>query len=365
MQKTPPSGKQDWVVVAFAGDLGSENRCFQPLVANSVPGGALYPAIAEIAERQQRKALTLDCALRALDLGESPSSIILISAMGFGLETLVGINASYRVLYSLESPLQSKRFHLRLSSVSKNFNRAFLFGGLLRYSHAMQSFAISFPMSERTGITASVPIEKRRLLVAVNANKSPYARDDLTSPKIAAFAHDVAFELAKVIYPILAFPNYYKLRREVFSQCSKAGMLDLYGRGWERDSVLSRSDAWRGPLLGNKGDVISGYKFCLCFENCALNGYIPEKIYDCFVARVVPIYCGACDISRSIPKKCYIDFHDFRTVADMIKTIVEMDSGTIHDYLAAADLFLQSEDYLKTDPLFLARRIIPEETELA
>ena len=63
--------------------------------------------------------------------------------------------------------------------------------------------------------------------------------------------------------------------------------------------------------------MISNYKFVLCFENTVYPGYITEKIIDCFVAGTVPIYLGAPDIEKYIPKDAFIDMRDFDSFAEL------------------------------------------------
>jgi hypothetical protein len=78
---------------------------------------------------------------------------------------------------------------------------------------------------------------------------------------------------------------------------------------------------WASRLQGNSGIIRRGicgdklatlreYKFAICYENCALPGYITEKIIDCFVAGVIPIYRGAPDVSHHIPAKAYLSADD-------------------------------------------------------
>ena len=45
------------------------------------------------------------------------------------------------------------------------------------------------------------------------------------------------------------------------------------------------------------------YRFYICYENTeGVEDYITEKIFDCFAAGFVPIYWGASNIEKYIPK---------------------------------------------------------------
>jgi hypothetical protein len=57
------------------------------------------------------------------------------------------------------------------------------------------------------------------------------------------------------------------------------------------------------PLI----NVLNKYKFVICFENSYSNGYVTEKIFNCFFARAVPIYKGDPDIRKYIRSSSFID----------------------------------------------------------
>ena len=59
-----------------------------------------------------------------------------------------------------------------------------------------------------------------------------------------------------------------------------------------------------------KKDLIKNYKFSFCPENSIYPGYVTEKIIDCLVAGVIPLYQGAPDVTDFIPKDCFIDISE-------------------------------------------------------
>ena len=54
-------------------------------------------------------------------------------------------------------------------------------------------------------------------------------------------------------------------------------------------------------------NVFNRYKFVICFENSYLDGYITEKIFNCFFSKTIPIYKGSPIISSYISDKSFID----------------------------------------------------------
>lgn len=63
--------------------------------------------------------------------------------------------------------------------------------------------------------------------------------------------------------------------------------------------------------------IFNKYKFILCIENSYDDGYITEKIFNCFFANTIPLYKG----SKKI--KNYINENRFINLYDPIETIIE------------------------------------------
>jgi hypothetical protein len=65
--------------------------------------------------------------------------------------------------------------------------------------------------------------------------------------------------------------------------------------------------------LGTNMYLMKEFKFCICFENCALEGYVTEKITEPLLGHAIPIYCGASDVNKYINAKCFINVNDYKT----------------------------------------------------
>ncbi len=133
----------------------------------------------------------------------------------------------------------------------------------------------------------------------------------------------------------------YIKRREAAEYFSShaSDSFDLYGSFWP-DSYGSK-----GPVARDKKfDVLSKYKFILSYDSITnQNGYISEKIFDAFNAKVIPIYWGADNVTDYIPKECFIDKRDFATYDELLAYISGM---TVKEY----DHRIQKiEEYLKSN----------------
>ena len=94
-----------------------------------------------------------------------------------------------------------------------------------------------------------------------------------------------------------------------------------------------------------KFDVIKDFNFYYCYENTiGINGYVCEKIFDCFYCGIVPIYWGAPNIKELIPYNCFIDGRDFGSDERLYRFIKSMDYPTYRQYLEEAQRFLYSKE---------------------
>lgn len=113
---------------------------------------------------------------------------------------------------------------------------------------------------------------------------------------------------------------------------------DFYGVGWNE----SEHPCYKGRI-DDKSKCYHQYRYAICYENIeGLRGYITEKILDCLVSGIVPIYAGSKDVADYVPENCFIklrDFSDYDKLYDYIKNINE---EQYNQYLQKADDFLNS-----------------------
>ena len=139
----------------------------------------------------------------------------------------------------------------------------------------------------------------------------------------------------------------------------------LYGRGWERPAALpgrwgrvrnqvrkllarvlpARSPyaTWRGPI-DDKIELLTRARFCLAHENCRdLEGYVTEKLFDCFRAGCVPVYVGPKEITDLVPADCFIDGRAFATPAALDARLRAIDDAEYRGYQTRIREFLGAE----------------------
>ena len=139
----------------------------------------------------------------------------------------------------------------------------------------------------------------------------------------------------------------------------------LFGRGWERPAALpgrwgrvrnqfrkiaarflpakSPYATWRGPV-DDKIELLTRALFCLAHENCRdLEGYVTEKLFDCFRAGCVPVYVGPREIAELVPKDCFIDGRAFATPAELAAHLRAIGDDEYRAYQERIRAFLGSD----------------------
>jgi hypothetical protein len=133
----------------------------------------------------------------------------------------------------------------------------------------------------------------------------------------------------------------------------------LYGLGWDQpiagfgpDYRRAVRKAYAGvipPDVRSKRQVMSGFRYAICFENCSFPGYVTEKIVDCFLAGCIPVYWGAPDITDFVPRETFIDFRRFGSFEELDKYMTDLTEIEAMQYLEAARDFLSSKSFDKFD----------------
>jgi len=237
----------------------------------------------------------------------------------------------------MEPPLVAPKLYCALPDLTRHFERV--------YVHNTEGDGYSLDGVDRTRLrTFNWPQPNRGVLepywsagermnriVVINGNHKALSRDsaELYSTRISAMV-----SLAR-------FDN-----------------VDLYGQGW--DKWWSRRSLWphywvnyrtlmsiyRGSCV-SKSDVLSKYRFSLCFENMAMTGYVTEKIFDCLYAGCVPLYLGAKNIENLIPSEAYVDCRQFTSWEELNAYVTAMSNSQVEAKRQAGRAFLESDAILK------------------
>lgn len=138
-----------------------------------------------------------------------------------------------------------------------------------------------------------------------------------------------------------------KNHREVVTQ-------ELMDAGIRVDALSTCLHNTKKPLHDDKIQMIRPYKFHLAFENGSVDDYITEKVYDAFLAGIVPVYLGASNINLNVPDGSIINVADFESTAELADHLNEcMKNETLYNtyhewrFRPLPPWFLKRFDYTK------------------
>ena len=243
------------------------------------------------------------------------------------LDYILVLRADYKVFYrvsKLENNVKKIYFAIEPEVVKKEHNQKNIkkllniFDMIITPFDDLVDYNKIFPCTVYENLVPDfgcIPFNDRRLLVNVSGYKHSFNRHELYSERIRL---------------IKWFDKQIK--------CGKnKNEFDLFGQGkWQR----IHSESYRGKAE-NKIRLYHNYKFALALENSrGINGYMTEKLFDCFIAGIVPIYAGADNIEQYVPQNCYIDYFAFPSVEKLIDYIRNMREEEYNGYISNIKNFI-------------------------
>lgn len=187
--------------------------------------------------------------------------------------------------------------------------------------------------------TPKKEFKNKKFLILINSNKLPFPPLQFFSP------------LGKELFS-------ERMRAVDFFEKRIPDKFSLYGRGWNKPRKYSllepifgfkKHPTYKGEVgMEDKIDLLSNFKYCIAFENLTnVEGYITEKMFDCFKARCVPIYWGATNVEKYIPKECFIDFRDFDfNYERLLNFLNSIDEVTYNHYIKNIEKLLSDKEFV-------------------
>lgn len=177
-------------------------------------------------------------------------------------------------------------------------------------------FKMNYPQSLLPFLGNKISFQQKKLCTMIAANKMYEHPDELYSERL----HAIQF--------------FMKNAQKDF---------DLYGYNWEKFSLPLT--CYKGSVR-DKGEVFSKYRFAICYENTKnAQGYITEKIFDCFSGGAIPVYWGADNITDFIPDNTFIDRRKFANYYELLYYLQSITEAEYNQYIQNIKKFLQSEAY--------------------
>lgn len=111
------------------------------------------------------------------------------------------------------------------------------------------------------------------------------------------------------------FNNPVQMRVEAFHKFSAYKQVHGYGRPFNN---------WFDGEI-KKYEVLSNYKFSICFENRNYPGYYTEKPFHAKTSGTVPIYFSDKQISNDMNEKAFIHYGDFDSMDSLVEYVKRVD----------------------------------------
>ena len=178
----------------------------------------------------------------------------------------------------------------------------------------------------------STTFSKKKLLFSVSSNKGYYKKESLCRFKYKGYE-----ELYKIL------KNDFDLYGYFWNQSLFRWFLKFI-RGTKSKFFFKLPQYFKG-IVENKNEIMDNYKFCLIIENMSEISFITEKIFHAIYNGCIPIYYGAPNISKIIPKGCFINLRDFKGWESLCDYIMKYKDEDYKKFLIKRKSFLHSKEY--------------------
>jgi len=113
-------------------------------------------------------------------------------------------------------------------------------------------------------------------------------------------------------------------RNKMFNLLNLYKKVDSYGKFANNMGGYLKCNYWDEEFI----QLISNYKFIICFENTKINTYITEKIINPFLANIIPIYWSTHHIKNmfNIDSILFLEDETDESYNNLINKIIELDN---------------------------------------
>ncbi|RXJ79197.1 glycosyltransferase family 10 domain-containing protein [Arcobacter sp. F2176] len=342
-------------------------------------GASWFPIFADLVKELNYDVLSGDIALKMINENKiDATNILIIQELNskHGKE-LFKLGAKAFILMAAESPLFSYFFYDNLNRISRPFMFKALFDGSFKIINQKidnnKNSQFYFPSYSLKDISYNKDWNSRKFIIMIAANKggfSPIPKDAIKN-KIIWIIHRI-YKVISNSFKTAQKNELHSKRLKFIKYFAKKNVLKLYGTNWKEFERFEKKDReelkeiilkLNPKFIDNKILTLSEYKFAICFENISMEGYITEKIIHCFISGIIPLYLGATNIEKYIPKNCYIDLRDFNDIEKLEKYLLTLDELKAKEYINNGKEFLSSEEGKKYSYESFASKIVEKVEE--
>jgi hypothetical protein len=192
--------------------------------------------------------------------------------------------------------------------------KIFVTGENVRPNFNECDYSISFDFPDYGGKNIRLPL----WLFQIDwFNKENYTNPEYVIPQDKLYENDW-MKKQKTKFCCIVFNTYSHYRAEMIEKLSRYKKVDCYGKPF--------GNWFYGEK--NKINVLSDYKFNICFENSLYPGYYTEKPIHSKTAGCIPIYWADKYCYNDFNQGSFLNLNDCNNSVDLlIQKIIEMDSN--------------------------------------
>ncbi len=338
-----------------------KNKILSAAYCKQFPGLSWITEFIDLAKNNGHNIITGDvCIEKIINKEIKASDVIVIADLDSQYaKSLVSLGSTPKIVLCYESPLFAEKFYKNAADFCADYKAGILFSGIIKdyFSSKPSYYPNHYPSYSNDEIADDlISWEKRKELVMIVSNKyyrNPFNFKSILNPKGFEAWVRGKFKISSCLVKKSAVKNQLHDRRlETIDYFCKKSLLSLYGHGW--DNLDNLPLKWRNKFKKNvkkllpvscvdKKQTMSNYKFSICFENTIYPGYLTEKIIDCFVAGVIPIYLGDPNVGDVIPDDIFIDMRDYNSLDELYFRIKSIDKDEGSNMIKSARKFLDSD----------------------
>jgi len=190
--------------------------------------------------------------------------------------------------------------------------KIFYTGENIRPSSKKSNYSLSFDYDNYEGKNIRMPL----WMIYIDwFKKGTYRNPEYLIPESYLYNNNEFSSKSKNKFCSTVFSALYEMRTKSVEKLSQYKPVDVYGK-------------YGLPLQygeKNKLNIISEYKFSLCFENSIYPGYFTEKLLHAKIAGTIPLYyCDSTFVSDFNPK-CCLNVHEIG-LESLYEKVIEIDN---------------------------------------
>jgi hypothetical protein len=191
--------------------------------------------------------------------------------------------------------------------------KIFYTGENIRPSKKRCNYSMSFDFDDYNGTNIRLPLW---MMYIDWFNKKTYGNPEYLIPENYLYGENEFLSRPKDKFCSTVFSAIYAERINVINKLSEYKQVDSYGK-------------YGIPLEygeKNKLDVISNYKFSICFENSIYPGYFTEKLLHAKISGSVPLYYSDSSFNLDFNSKCCLNMQEIG-LDSLYEKVIEIDSN--------------------------------------